>query len=271
MTLWAISYCFAVKLPQAFPSNIKLGMCLAMLWNSVLRNYWRELYERHVDSASNDTASPDRNNSESPSLIVVLRRRIIRILVKIYPYYYSLHTTAKTTYHLLYLLNATPYWCLPHHILGLEYQRATESSSSTNQNSDYNSIGNQDVGEKPTSKSSLDTLKKFGVTLSWGTLYGLQLASWYYQQDFANSNGNSHSIAKLPPAPKLGVPGKARLLQDRTACNLCKNKCRNRAQSSGGYIFCYSCLRKYVLEHNCCPISRWPMHANAIRKLHLET
>eukprot|EP00941_MAST-03F_sp_MAST-3F-sp1_P002760 g2760.t1 len=50
-------------------------------------------------------------------------------------------------------------------------------------------------------------------------------------------------------------------------CGLCGKKRKNTVASSAGFLFCYSCLFRYVQEHNSCPATGIPCTVEQIRKL----
>lgn len=50
-------------------------------------------------------------------------------------------------------------------------------------------------------------------------------------------------------------------------CRLCKQKILSPCLSTGGYIFCYSCLIKYVQQYNSCPVTNMYCNVSSIIKL----
>lgn len=57
------------------------------------------------------------------------------------------------------------------------------------------------------------------------------------------------------------------LPQDPRICALCLKPRRLPVASSGGFVFCYLCLTKWLETHATCPISGLPMSQNELRRL----
>merc|ERR1712194_590616 len=150
------------------------------------------------------------------------------------------------------------------------YNPSSSSGSSSSSNSD---------SSDSSSTSKMSKVSKFTTAL----LYCMQLASWLATTRRGgggggnadagpsfNTDSSSSALKTKPlPPPKLGqklVPC-SRLLQDARLCHLCGKEIQNPSQSRGGFIFCYTCLHNYVRQYGKCPITKWKMDTNAVRRL----
>lgn len=99
--------------------------------------------------------------------------------------------------------------------------------------------------------------------------FAFQLVTWYYSPDNARvREARQQAAAFYAPAP---IPPRIQypetLPRNPNDCPLCGKKRVNPAASAGGFVFCYSCIHKYVSDNGRCPLSGIPCKVLDIRPL----
>ncbi|KAJ8313064.1 hypothetical protein KUTeg_010437 [Tegillarca granosa] len=52
-------------------------------------------------------------------------------------------------------------------------------------------------------------------------------------------------------------------------CPVCmKTRTNDTALSISGYVFCYTCIREYIQQHKCCPVTNYPASSDHLVKLY---
>ncbi|KAG8377418.1 hypothetical protein BUALT_Bualt08G0030900 [Buddleja alternifolia] len=94
------------------------------------------------------------------------------------------------------------------------------------------------------------------------------MMEWWYQS--AEERMSAPTVYPPPPPPpppkvaKEGIP----LPPDKTLCSLCSQKRVNPSVLAvSGFVFCYTCIFKYVSQYKRCPVTLMPAAVDQIRRL----
>jgi peroxin-12 len=137
--------------------------------------------------------------------------------------------------------------------------------------------GSQSGGSIPQRTSYLRTCLTLLSSSFTTFMYFIQFLKWYeeYMQNrsFQRTNDltESFSLDELsvksdestnkPPSLPLKLKSNKimqKILENRSLCPLCLNKRKNECVLSvSGFVFCYTCLYKFVKEHQRCPITSY--------------
>ncbi|KAL8130522.1 hypothetical protein V2J09_019677 [Rumex salicifolius] len=212
-----------------------------------------------------------------------LLRRTKKIISACYPLIHAAHegnlhpTGLAFAYQLLYLLDATGFYSLGLHLLGIHVCRATgqELMDASSRISKIRSRERERLRGPP-------WLKKFlGVALTGtyavldyaqtgliASVFIFKMMEWWIQ----SAEERMHAPVVYPPPPPPPAPKVAKegipLLLDRTICALCSQKRANpSALTVSGFVFCYACIFKYVSQYKRCPVTLIPAEPDDIRRL----
>lgn len=95
---------------------------------------------------------------------------------------------------------------------------------------------------------------------------------WYYS-DEGQEKLHSYSSKAMMMAPPSGhaephLISIAKQQCERNHCFLCHRERINPTSSIGGFVFCYTCLYKYVEEHQRCPLTGIKGGTGTIRRIY---
>ncbi|KAG5399215.1 hypothetical protein IGI04_021029 [Brassica rapa subsp. trilocularis] len=179
------------------------------------------------------------------------------------------------TYQLLYLLDATGFYSLGLQALGVQVCRAT-GQELMDTSSRISKIRNHER-ERLRGPPWLKTVQGALLSCSYAVLdyaqtgliaavFIFKMMEWWYQS--AEERLTAPTVYPPPPPPpspkvaKEGIP----LPPDRTLCALCSQKRANLSVVTvSGFVFCYSCVFKYVSQYKRCPVTLIPASVDQIR------
>ncbi|KAF3589219.1 hypothetical protein F2Q69_00032420 [Brassica cretica] len=190
------------------------------------------------------------------SVRVQVATRIKKFVAVCYPW---IHTEGLSfTYQLLYLLDATGFYSLGLQALGVQVCRAT-GQELMDTSSRISKIRNHER-ERLRGPPWLKTVQGALLSCSYAVLdyaqtgliaavFIFKMMEWWYQS--AEERMTAPTVYPPPPPPpspkvaKEGIP----LPPDRTLCALCLQKLANPSVVTvSGFVFCYSCVFKYVSQ-----------------------
>uniref|UniRef100_A0A0N5AJ82 Peroxisome assembly protein 12 n=1 Tax=Syphacia muris TaxID=451379 RepID=A0A0N5AJ82_9BILA len=102
-------------------------------------------------------------------------------------------------------------------------------------------------------------------------LFFIQFLDLFYNSELGAEfrSANTDVSRRIPPAPHevLGESFVHQLEPDM--CPLClRKRIEDTVLSVSGYVFCYNCIRKYVLKEKRCPVSGFPANLCHLIKLY---
>ncbi|CAL9160101.1 unnamed protein product [Musa hybrid cultivar] len=216
-------------------------------------------------------------SSEAGSITLDLKRKIKTIIGACYPWIHATNEGLSFAYQLLYLLDATGFYCPGLHALGVHVCRATgqELMDSSSRISKIRSRERERLRGPSWLKaiqrvllSCLYTTLDYAQTGLIAAVFFFKMMEWWYQS--AEERMSAPTVYPPPPPPpppkaaRDGIP----LPQDRTLCPLCSQKRMNPSVVTvSGFVFCYSCIFKYVSQYKRCPITLMPATVEHIRRL----
>jgi len=201
-----------------------------------------------------------------------------RCWASLYPWVHAAGGSAAMAYQVLYLLGQTDYWSPTLHILRLRVVRH------------FPEPAQPDAAPKSRLLRLWDAAGTMGSMSLWGMMYMLQFMQWWYQREHLLQPFQPRKVPPPPPprppyrdsplpAVRPGAlsgerdagPRLVLLPQDRTVCPLCHRIRRNPAMSSGGYVFCYTCLVPHVQRYGHCPVTGMAMTEEQVRRIRDES
>ncbi|XP_051121434.1 peroxisome biogenesis protein 12 [Andrographis paniculata] len=209
------------------------------------------------------------------------RARVIKRLQKtigtFYPWLHAGNEGLSFAYQLLYLLDATGFYSLGLHALGIHVCRATgqEMMDASSRISKIRSRERDRLRGPPWLKALLGgmltgvyAILDYAQTGLIAAVFFFKMMEWWYQS--AEERMSAPTIYPPPPPPpkpkvaKDGIP----LPPDRTLCPLCLQKRANPSvMAISGFVFCYTCIFKYTNQYKRCPVTLMPATVDQIRRL----
>lgn len=226
-----------------------------------------------AETASRISEVQEQDASHSPPLI----KKMKAFLASCYPWIHATHEGLTFTYQLLYLLDATGFYAPALHINRVHVCRAT--GQELMDVSSRNARSRTREYERLRGPPWLQTCQRVLLNMLYTTLdyaqngliaavFFFKMMEWWYQS--AEERITSPTVYPPPPPPPQpkvaedGIP----LPLDRTVCPLCSQKRTNPALISvSGFVFCYSCIFKYVSQYKRCPITLMPANVDQVRRL----
>ncbi|PON55499.1 Peroxisome assembly protein [Parasponia andersonii] len=240
----------------------------------------------HDDERFNDIDVADReedslvsrgtSNADS-SVRAQLTKKILKFIGACYPWVHASVEGLSFSYQLLYLLDATGFYSLGLHALGIHVCRATgqELMDTSSRISKIRSRERERLRGPPWLKTLQGvllnctyTMLDYAQTGLIAAVFFFKMMEWWYQS--AEERMSAPTVYPPPPPPpppqvaKEGIP----LPQDRTLCPLCSQKRANPSVVTvSGFVFCYACIFKYVSQYKRCPVTLLPATVDQIRRL----
>ncbi|KAL4352306.1 hypothetical protein GQ457_06G018490 [Hibiscus cannabinus] len=219
-----------------------------------------------------------RTSTEAEATIRTrLAKNIQKIIGLCYPWLHATTEGLTFTYQLLYLLDATGFYSVGLHALGIHVCRATgqELMDTSSRISKIRSRERERLRGPPWVKAVQGALLKCAyVVLDYAqtgliaAVFIFKMMEWWYQS--AEERMSAPTVYPPPPPPpppkvaKDGIP----LPPDRTICPLCSQKRVNPSVVTvSGFVFCYACVHKYVSQYKRCPVTLMPADIDQIRRL----
>ncbi|KAI9078421.1 hypothetical protein K1719_039640 [Acacia pycnantha] len=206
-----------------------------------------------------------------------MRKRVQKIVGFCYPWLHATTEGLTFAYQLLYLLDATGYYSVALHVLGIHVCRATgqELMDTSSRISKIRSRERERLRGPQWLKtlqggllSCTYTILDYAQTGLIASVFFFKMMEWWYQS--AEERMSAPTVYPPPPPPpppkvaKDGIP----LPPDRTICPLCSQKRANPSVITvSGFVFCYTCIYKYITQYKRCPITLIPATVPQIRKL----
>ncbi|OAY44319.1 peroxisome biogenesis protein 12 isoform X2 [Manihot esculenta] len=206
-----------------------------------------------------------------------LAKRLQKFVFACYPWLHATSEGLSFTYQLLYLLDATGFYSLGLHALGIHVCRATgqELMDTSSRISKIRNRERERLRGPPWLKALQGALLRCTYTVLDYAQTGLiaavfffKMMEWWYQS--AEERISAPTVYPPPPPPpppkvaKEGIP----LPPDRTICPLCTQKRANPSVVTvSGFVFCYACIFKYVSQYNRCPVTLMPATVDQLRRL----
>ncbi|KAM6577128.1 hypothetical protein CsatB_028965 [Cannabis sativa] len=240
----------------------------------------------HEDERFNDFNTTDRGDDSlvlsattvtESSVRAQLLKKIQRIIGACYPWVHASSEGLSFSYQLLYLLDATGFYSLGLHALGIHVCRATgqELMDTTSRISKIRSRERERLRGPPWLKTLQGvllnctyTMLDYAQTGLIAAVFFFKMMEWWYQS--AEERMSAPTVYPPPPPPptpqvaKEGLP----LPPDRTLCPLCSQKRANPSVVTvSGFVFCYACIFKYVSQYKRCPVTLLPATVDQIRRL----
>ncbi|KAI4378992.1 hypothetical protein MLD38_016402 [Melastoma candidum] len=206
-----------------------------------------------------------------------LTKKIQKVIGVLYPWIHASSEGLSFAYQLLYLLDATGFYSLGLHVLGIQVRRATgqELMDTSSRISKIRSRERERLRGPPWLKavqgallSCTYTVLDYAQTGLIAAVFFFKMMEWWYQS--AEERMLAPTVYPPPPPPpppkvaKEGIP----LPSDRTLCPLCSQKRANPSVVTvSGFVFCYACIFKYVSQYKRCPVTLMPASAADVRRL----
>ena len=77
--------------------------------------------------------------------------------------------------------------------------------------------------------------------------------------------GHSRDLASLP----VPDPPAADANVSKTKCPICRGKRKNETLvPTSGYVFCYSCIVKFIRTHGICPVTKYPVNEEELVRVY---
>ncbi|KAK2638018.1 hypothetical protein Ddye_025813 [Dipteronia dyeriana] len=230
----------------------------------------------YFDGGGGPLVSTGTLNAET-SVRTRLTKKIQKIIFSCYPWLHASCEGFSFSYQLLYLLDATGFYSLGLHALGVHVCRATGQELMDN-SSRISKIRNHErerLHGPPWLKalqgallSCTYTVLDYAQTGLIAAVFFFKMMEWWYQS--AEERMSAPTVYPPPPPPpppkvaKEGIP----LPPDRTICPLCSQKRANPSVVTlSGFVFCYACIFKYISQYNRCPVTLMPATSEQIRRL----
>ncbi|KAK7337940.1 hypothetical protein VNO77_18532 [Canavalia gladiata] len=232
------------------------------------RGAFEQDYYSQVSTSTSDPAA---------SITTRIAKRVQRVVGLCYPWLHAGNEGLQFAYQLLYLLDATGYYSLALHALGIHVCRATgqELMDTSSRISKMRSRERQRLRGPQWLKtlqgallSCTYTVLDYAQTGLIAAVFFFKMMEWWYQS--AEERMSAPTVYPPPPPPpppkvaKEGIP----LPPDRTVCPLCSQKRVNPSVVTvSGFVFCYACVFKYITQYKRCPITLMPATVDQIRRL----
>ncbi|XP_062144740.1 peroxisome biogenesis protein 12 [Alnus glutinosa] len=230
----------------------------------------------YIDGREDSLVSRGNLDIEA-SIRTRLTKRIHKILGACYPWLHASSEGASFAYQLLYLLDATGFYSVGLHALGIHVCRATgqELMDTSSRISKIRSRERERLRGPPWLKalqgallSCLYTSLDYAQTGLIAAVFFFKMMEWWYQS--AEERMSAPTVYPPPPPPpppkaaEEGIP----LPPNRTICPLCSQKRANPSVVTvSGFVFCYACIFKYVSQYKRCPTTLMPTTVDHIRRL----
>ncbi|GAV82998.1 Pex2_Pex12 domain-containing protein/zf-C3HC4_2 domain-containing protein [Cephalotus follicularis] len=230
----------------------------------------------YFDGGEGSLASSGSLNAET-SVGTRLTKKIQKVIAACYPWVHATSEGLSFTYQLLYLLDATGFYSLGLHVLGIHVCRATgqELMDTSSRISKIRSRERERLRGPPWLKALQGALLScsyavldYAQTGLIAAVFIFKMMEWWYQSaEERMSAPTVYPPPPPPPAPKVakeGIP----LPADRTVCPLCSQKRANPSVVTiSGFVFCYACIFKYINQYKRCPVTLMPATVDQIRRL----
>uniref|UniRef100_A0A6B2L9Q4 Peroxisome assembly protein 12 n=1 Tax=Arcella intermedia TaxID=1963864 RepID=A0A6B2L9Q4_9EUKA len=194
-----------------------------------------------------------------------------RFFKLVYPYVVAIYEATFFLYQILYMYDYTQYYNPFFHLMGFTVKRQT--------------LPDIEQIERKEKQKRLDRMKQSGFfiqlynfvsdiftkTLDYSqtilitTIFFFKFLEWWSQEPRFQQ---TDTLTPPPPSPPKRAPGGLPIPKEANHCPICNETRTNPCMAISGFVFCYSCLHKYVEENKRCPITFMPMEIDQIRRLY---
>ncbi|KAJ4720870.1 Peroxisome biogenesis protein 12 [Melia azedarach] len=230
----------------------------------------------YFDEVGDSLVSRGTTDAET-SVRAQLMKKIQKVIFACYPWVHASCEGLSFTYQLLYLLDATGFYSVGLHALGIHVCRATgqELMDNSSRISKIRTRERERLHGPPWLKALQGALLRctyavldYAQTGLIASVFFFKMMEWWYQS--AEERMSAPTVYPPPPPPpppkvaKDGIP----LPPDRTICPLCSQKRANPSVVTiSGFVFCYACIFKYISQYKRCPVTLMPANVEQIRRL----
>ncbi|TYZ66454.1 hypothetical protein PybrP1_009987 [[Pythium] brassicae (nom. inval.)] len=272
-----------------------------------LDNYFRTLQETLPRTMpATPTASAARSQSEADgsergnggrALVAVARARmnvflqrlqqlqvlfrLKRAFLQAYPFAHFAYEGSFFLYQWLYLFGDTPYFSplLRRMKIVLVRVTAADESMLRQSQSDYR----DQMLAKLSGSSVAMRARRFLLRASWATVdhsyvllllgvAGYKFIEWMYSEEGVavkmRMTGADSPIPPPPLPPQFSGSALTLSSADPAACPVCGKARVNPAMAVSGYVFCYTCIYRYVEQHGECPVTQMTCDLPSIAKIY---
>lgn len=259
----------------------KLLSLLFLVVLPYLKSKLHSIYNKEREARIQATLWGDENESYVSMLSTSVATRITKRFQKIvgicYPLLHAGTEGFQFAYQMLYLLDATGYYSLALHALGIHVCRATgqELMDASSRISKIRSRERERLRGPHWIKtlqgallSCTYTVLDYAQTGLIAAVFFFKMMEWWYQSaEERMSAPTVYPPPPPPPPPKVAKEG-VQLPSDRTICPLCLQKRVNPSvMTVSGFVFCYACIFKFVTQYKRCPATMVPATVDQIRRL----
>ncbi|XP_039133190.1 peroxisome biogenesis protein 12 [Dioscorea cayenensis subsp. rotundata] len=211
------------------------------------------------------------------SSLMQAKRKIMAVIGACYPSIHATNEGLSFAYQLLYLLDATRFYSPSLHALGVQVSRATgqELMDAASRISRIRSREIERLRGPPWLKafqrillSCIYTSLDYAQTGLIAAVFFFKMMEWWYQSAEERMSAPTVYPPPLPPPPpkvaEEGIP----LPSDKSLCPLCSQKrVSPSVLAASGFVFCYTCICKYITQYKRCPITLIPATVEQVRRL----
>ncbi|KAL5066663.1 hypothetical protein RYX36_017550 [Vicia faba] len=220
----------------------------ASLWGDENESY---------DFEQNSLVSTSTSDARA-SVTTHITRRFKKIVGFCYPLLHAGTEGFQFAYQMLYLLDATGYYSLALHALGIHVCRASgqELMDASSRISKIRSRERERLRGPQWIKtlqgallSCTYTVLDYAQTGLIAAVFFFKMMEWWYQSAEERMSAPTVYPPPPPPPPPMVAKEGVQLPSDRTVCPLCLQKRVNPSVITvSGFVFCYACVFKFVTQ-----------------------
>lgn len=249
--------------------------------SAVRESLWGSGDERFDDVDYLDIAESPLDQTRASHHELSSRERILqgakKVIAACYPWIHTGHEGLTFAYQTLYLLDATGFYSLGLHALGIHVCRASgqELMDASSRISRMRNREREGLRGPPWLKklqgallSCMYAVLDYSQTGLIAAVFVFKMMEWWYQSaEERMSAPTIYPPPPPPPAPKVAKEG-IQLPSDKTLCPLCSERRANPSVVTvSGFVYCYGCIFKYVSQYKRCPVTLIPAEVEDIRRL----
>ncbi|KAG9307200.1 hypothetical protein G9A89_017028 [Geosiphon pyriformis] len=192
----------------------------------------------------------------------------------LYPWVNGFYHLTILVFNIGYLFEKTPFYTPGFRLLGIEVRRmgAQDYREHLERKSAQLTSSNVEMTRLEVGKHILITILSRGFdflkTLLPMSILFFKFLEWWYSSEYSRRPGGETGIEVPPPERIMPDPNGIPLPSTLNTCALCSNKLTNPTALPSGYVFCYTCIYRYVEDYGCCPITLIKADADSLRKVY---
>lgn len=241
------------------------SQCYRSLLFLVLVPYLKNKCDAYYEHLSATSEAGGRNDIKNNKYLNI-KKLLCQAFLGAYPILHAAWETTMLAYQLAYIFGKSRFHTPFLKWAGVILQNLTEQDMA-HQSTQAWSFQNKNWKEGFSQISSW-LLNGLAIMLSMGLSVGvffLQFLEWWYASD-----QKTRSITALPnpPPPQPFSTNRGTVLH--TLCPLCQRvRTNDTVLAVSGFVFCYSCISKYISDNFCCPITKYPATHDHLVRLYL--